>query len=219
VPTEDGAGCVCRPCLPWWWRSWVAVAVTAEMTYQVSADQLAVVEAAAKYAAQVGLIGDCAIASLKEIAAGLISGARCTEVFSGCLDVERATAVRPARCVWAAGIGTSSTSTAGSSREPPRVRSAGATRAFVGGAGVLGPVVTATVRGVSASRVAMLTLRGSTRSRGGGRRLRRGAGVVIEGRGGGRGGDSRRPPACRPGLGRSGDAPRIGRRAGDGSGR
>lgn len=222
VPTEDGAGCVCRPCLTWWWRSWVAVAVTAEMTYQVSADQLAVVEAAGKYAAHVGLIGDCAIASCKEIAAGLISRARSTEVFSGCLDVERerrARAVRPAHCAPAAGIGTSSTSTAGSSREPARVRSAGATRAFAGGAGVLGPVVTATVQGVSTCRVAMLTLRGSTRSRGGGRRLRRGAGVVIEGRSGGRRGDSRRPPGCSPGLGRSGDAPRIDRRAGDGSGR
>ena len=192
------------------------------MTYHVSADQLAVVEAAGKDAAQVGLIGDCAIASLKEIAAGLISRARSTEEFSGCLDVERARrarAVRPAHCAPAAGIGTSSTSTAGSSRGPARVRSAGATRAFAGGAGVLGPVVTATVQGVSTSRVAMLTLRGSTRSRGGGRRLRRGAGLVIEGRGSGRRGDSRRPPACRPGLGRSGDALRIGRRAGDGSGR
>jgi hypothetical protein len=178
---EDGAGCVCRPYLTWWWRSWVAVAVTAEMTYQVSADQPAVVEAAGKHAAQVGLIGGCAIASFKEIAAGLISRARSTEVFSG--------------------------------------RSAGATTAFAGGAGVMGPVVTATVQGVSASCVAMLTLRGSTRSRGGGRRLRRGAGVVILGRSGGRRGDSRRPPACRPGLGRSGDALRIGRRAGDGSGR
>jgi pimeloyl-ACP methyl ester carboxylesterase len=46
---------------------------------QVSADQLAVVEAAGKYAAQVGLIGDSAIASFKEIAAGLISRARGTE--------------------------------------------------------------------------------------------------------------------------------------------
>lgn len=222
MPTEDGAGCVCRPCLMWWWRSWVAVAVTAKMTYEVSADQLAVVEAAGKYAAQVGLIGDCAIASFKEIAAGLISRARSTEVFSGCLDVERerrARAVRLARCAPAAGIGTSSTSTAGSSREPARVRSTGATRAFAGGAGVLEPVVTATVQGVSTSRVAVLTLRGSTRSRGGGRPLRRGAGVVIEGPSGGRRGDSRRPPACRPGLGRSGDAPRIGRRAGDGSSR
>lgn len=128
VPTEDGAGCVCRPCLMWWWRLWVAVAVTAEMTYQVSADQLAVVEAAGKYAAHVGLLDDCAIASFKEIAAGLISRARGTEVFSGCLDVERerrARAVRPARCAPAAGIGTSSTSTARSSREPARVRSAG----------------------------------------------------------------------------------------------
>jgi hypothetical protein len=86
---------VCRPCLPWWWRSWVAVAVTAEMTYQVSADQLAVVETAGKYAAQVGLIGDCAIASFKEIAAGLISRARSTEVFWGCLDVERERRARP----------------------------------------------------------------------------------------------------------------------------
>lgn len=181
MPMEDGAGRVCRPYLTWWLRSWVVVAVTAEMTYQVSADPPAVVEAAGKYAAQVGLIGGCAIASFKEIAAGLISRARSAEVFSG--------------------------------------RSAEATRAFAGGASVLGPVVTATVQGVSASRVAMLTRRGSTRSRGGGRRLRRGAGLVIEGRGSGRRGDSRRPPACRPGLGRSGDAPRIGRRAGDGSGR
>src|SRR5450755_1420345 len=153
------------------------------MTYQVSADQRAVVEAAGKDAAQVGLIGDCAIASFTEIAAGLISRARSTEVFSGCLDVERerrAGAVRPARCAPATGIGTSSTSTAGSSRETARVRSAGATWPFAGGAGGLGPVVTATVQGVSTSCVAMLTLRGSTRSRGGGRWLRRGAGVVID---------------------------------------
>jgi hypothetical protein len=111
VPTEDVAGCVCRPRLPWWWRSRVAVAVTAEMTYPHA------------------------------------------------------------------------------------------------------------VQGASTSRVAMLTLGGSTGSRGGGRRLRRGAGVVIEGRTGGRRGDSRGPPDCRPGLGWRGDAPRIGRRAGDGGGR
>ena len=222
MPIEGGAGCVCRPCLTWWWRSWVAVAVTAEMTYQVFADQLAVVEAAGKYTAQVGLIGDCAIASFKEIAAGLISRARSTEVFSGCPDVERerrARSVRPARCAPAAGIGTSSTSTAGRLGNPHGSGQPGRPGHSRAGAGVLGPVVTATVQGVSTSRVAMLTLRGSTRSRGGGRRLRRGAGVVIEGRSGGRRGDSRRPPACRPGLGRSGDAPRIGRRAGDGSGR
>jgi predicted alpha/beta-hydrolase family hydrolase len=70
---------VCRPCLTWWWRSLFAVAVTGEMTYQVSADQPAIVEAAGKDAAQVGLIGDCAIAWFKEIAAGLISRVRSTE--------------------------------------------------------------------------------------------------------------------------------------------
>jgi hypothetical protein len=211
-----------RPCLTLWWRSWVAVAVTGEMTYQVSADQLAVVEAAGKDAAQVRLIGGCGVASFKEIAAGLISRAGSTEVLSGCLDVERerrATTVRPAHCAPAAGIGTSSTTTAGSSREPARVRSTRATRAFAGRAGVLGPVVTTTVQDVSTGRAAMLTPRGSTRSRGGGRRLRRRAGVVTGGRGGGRRGDRRRPAAGRPGLGRSGDAPRVGRRAGDGSGR
>jgi hypothetical protein len=222
VPTEDGAGCVCRPCLPWWWRSLFAVAMTAEMTYQVSADQPAVVEAACKYAAHFGLIGDWAIASFKEIAAALTSRARSTEVFSGCLDIERerrARAVRPARCAPAAGIRTGRRARRGRLGNPHGSGQPGRPRVFADGAGVRGPDVTATVQGVSTSRVAMLTLRGSTRSRGGGRRLRRGAGVVILGRSGGRRGDSRRPPACSPGLGRSGDALRIARRAGDGGGR
>ena len=207
MPTGDGAGCVCRPWLPWWWRSWVAVAVTAEMTYPVSADQLAVGEAAGRYAAQVRRIGDCAIASFKEIAAGLIRALG---------------APRCSRVVWTSSVrGVRGRSSGTGCRHWDQFDEYGA---VISGTRT-GPVSRGdqglrrrrgrpgigrdAVEGVSTSRVAMLTLGGSTGSGGGGRRLRRGAGAVTEGRTGRRRGDSRRPPDCRPGLGWRGDAPRL----------
>ena len=224
MPTEDGAGCVCRPCLPWWCRSWVAVAVTAEMTYPVSADQLAVVEAAGRCATQGGLIGDCAIASFKEIAAGLIpalGARRCSRVVwtSSVRGVRaRSSGTMRSGCrLWDQvdehGGVVSGTRTGPVSRRDQGLHGRRG-RAGTGRDAVPGP---STSRGdADAERLDAVARRGS---RGGGRRLRRGAGVVIERRTGGRRGDSRRPPDCRPGLGWRGDAPRIVRRAGDGGGR
>ncbi len=52
MPSKYGAGCVRRRCLRWRLRSWVVATATAEMPYQVAGDELAVVEAAGKYALQ-----------------------------------------------------------------------------------------------------------------------------------------------------------------------
>lgn len=220
MPSKFWAGCVRRRCLRWRWRSWVVATASAEMPYQVAGDQLAVREAAGKHAVQRGLVGDWTIGSFGKIARGPIYRADGAEVFSdrrGVQDDRRAWAIRCARCASAVGSEPGSAGGAGSSRKRAWTWSAGASRAFAGAPGVPVMVDPGTGRAVSTFSIRNLMLRGSTRSRGG--QLRSGAGVVIAGRSGGRRGDSRRPPACRPGLGRSGDAPRIGRRAGDGSGR
>jgi hypothetical protein len=140
MPLEYGAGWVRQPCLRWQWRSWVVATATAEMPRQVAGNQLAVVEAAGNYVVQGGLIGDWTITSFEKIARGLIYRAEGAEVFSGRPDVQRdrsAWAIRCERCASAAGGGPRSASRAGSSREGARTRSAGATRAFAGAAGVL----------------------------------------------------------------------------------
>ena len=185
MPMEYGAGWVGRPCLRRRWSLWVGATATAEIPCQVAWDQPAVVEAAGKYAVQGGLIGDWTITSFEKIARGPIYRAEGAEVFSGRPDVQRdrrAWATRCAHCASAARVGPRSASGAGSSRELARVRSAGATRAFAGAAGVLAIVATRAGRGVSTFCIGNLMVRGRTRSRAGRRRLYRGAGVVVDGR-------------------------------------
>ena len=105
MPSKHGPGCVRRRCLRWRWRSWVVATATAEIPDQVAGDELAVVEAAGKYAVQGGLIGDWTITSFGKIARGPIYRAEGAEVFSGRPEVQRdrsAWAIRCARCASAA---------------------------------------------------------------------------------------------------------------------
>jgi dienelactone hydrolase len=209
MPSKHGPGCVRRRCLRWRWRSWAVATATAEITYQVAGGELVVVEAAGKYAAHGGLIGDRTITSFGKVARGPIDRAEGAEVVSGRPDVQRvrsAWAVRCARCASAVGSGPKTASGTGSSRERARTRSARATGAFAGAAGVLAMVDTGTGRAVSTFSIGNLMLRGPTRSRPGRRRLHRGAGLVVEGRSGGRRGDADRYPACHRGFGRRRDA-------------
>ncbi len=213
MPSKHGPGCVRRRCLRWRWRSWVVATAAGEITYQVAGDELAVVEAVGKHAVQGGLIGDGTITSFGKIARGPIYRAEGAEVFSGGPDVQRdrsAWAIRCARCASAADRGTRSANGAGSSRERARTRSARATPAFAGAAGVLAVVDTRTGRAISTFSIGNLMLCGPTRSRAGRRGLHPGAGLVVEGRCGGRRGDAHRYPACHRGLGRRRDASGLG---------
>jgi hypothetical protein len=112
MPTKHGPGCVRRRCLRWRWRSWVAATATTEVPYQVARDELAVVEAAGKYAVRGGLIGDWTISPFEKIARAPIDRADCAS---------------------AAGSGPKSASGAGSPHGRAPTRSAGATRASTGG--------------------------------------------------------------------------------------
>ena len=213
MPLEYGAGWVGRPCLRRRWSLWVGATATAEIPYQVAWDQPAVVEAAGTYAVQGGLIGDWTITSFEKIASGPVRRVEGAEVSSGPADVQRdrrAWAIRCARCASAAGRGPRSASGAGSSPERAPTRSAGATRAFADAADVLVMVDTRTWRAVSTFCIGNLMVRGRTPSRAGRRRLHRDAGVLVDGRSGGRRGDGHRSPACHRGLGRRRDASGIG---------
>ena len=213
MPLEYGAGWVGRPCLRRRWSLWVGATATAEIPYQVAWDQPAVVEAAGTYAVKGGLIGDWTITSFEKIASGPVRRVEGAEVSSGPADVQRdrrAWAIRCARCASAASRGPRSASEAGSSPERAPNRSAGATRAFPDAADVLVMVDTRTWRAVSTFCIGNLMVRGRTPSRAGTRRLYRDAGVLVDGRSGGRWDDGHRSPACHRGLGPRRDASGIG---------
>ena len=149
----------------------------------------------------------------EKIASGPVRRVEGAEVSSGPADVQRdrrAWAIRCARCASAASRGPRSASEAGSSPERAPNRSAGATRAFPDAADVLVMVDTRTWRAVSTFCIGNLMVRGRTPSRAGTRRRYRDAGVLVDGRSGGRWDDGHRSPACHRGLGPRRDASGIG---------